>query len=118
MPRQSRSPLELAVLGLLEEQPLHGYVLRRRLAARLGPRWSVSYGSLYPTLRRLERRGAIERVADAGARRRRHVYRITDAGAREFVERLAAEAGDARDRDEQRFAMRLAFFAHLPAERR
>jgi DNA-binding PadR family transcriptional regulator len=52
--------LELAVLGLLSEQPLHGYELKKRLSETLGPLWGISFGSLYPALRRLERSGAIE----------------------------------------------------------
>ena len=56
--------LELAVLGLLEEQPLHGYELKKRLGETLGFLWGVSYGSLYPALRRLERDGAIEIVVE------------------------------------------------------
>src|SRR4051794_41492722 len=52
--------LELAVLGLLAEQPLHGYELKKRLSETLGPLWGISFGSLYPALRRLERSGAIE----------------------------------------------------------
>ena len=51
--------LELAVLGLLAEQPLHGYELKKRLSETLGPLWGISFGSLYPALRRLERWGAI-----------------------------------------------------------
>jgi DNA-binding PadR family transcriptional regulator len=57
--------LELAVLGLLKEQPLHGYELKKRLGETLGFLWGVSYGSLYPALRRLEAAGAIEIVEPA-----------------------------------------------------
>ena len=46
--------LEIAVLGLLKEQPLHGYELKKRLSETLGFLWGVSYGSLYPALRRLD----------------------------------------------------------------
>jgi DNA-binding PadR family transcriptional regulator len=56
--------LELAVLGLLTEQPLHGYELKKRLSETLGPLWGISFGSLYPALRRLEASGAIEEIAD------------------------------------------------------
>src|SRR4051812_20969628 len=42
--------LELAVLGLLSEQPLHGYELKKRLSETLGPLWGISFGSLYPAL--------------------------------------------------------------------
>ena len=54
--------LDLAVLGLLKDQPLHGYELKKRLGETLGHVWGVSYGSLYPALARLERMGAIEVV--------------------------------------------------------
>src|SRR5437868_9989251 len=60
--------LELAVLGLLAEQPRHGYELKKRLSETLGPLWGISFGSLYPALRRLERSGEIEEVdEDAGS---------------------------------------------------
>src|SRR5215475_6539893 len=58
--------LELAILGLLKEQPLHGYELKKRLGETLGSLWGISYGSLYPALRRLERDGSIEIVAPEG----------------------------------------------------
>ena len=51
--------LELAVLGVLKEQPLHGYELKKRLSETLGPVSSVSFGSLYPALGRLEAAGAV-----------------------------------------------------------
>jgi len=54
--------LELAILGVLKEQPLHGYELKKRLADTLGPLSSVSFGSLYPALKRLQTAGALEAV--------------------------------------------------------
>ena len=51
--------LELAILGLLEDQALHGYEIRKRLRDELGLFSNVSFGSLYPALSRLERRGAV-----------------------------------------------------------
>jgi len=57
--------LELAILGLVSEQPLHGYELKKRLGETLGILWGVSYGSLYPALKRLEKQGAIEIVDPA-----------------------------------------------------
>ena len=55
--------LELAILGSLKEQPLHGYELKKRVGETVGSVWAISFGSLYPALRRLERDGAIEVVA-------------------------------------------------------
>src|SRR3954447_19975099 len=79
--------LELAVLGLLHEAPMHGYELRKQLHARLGSLRAFSWGSVYPTLRRLQRAELIaERdpepatVRGSWARRGRRVYEITAEG--------------------------------------
>ncbi|PZS23244.1 MAG: PadR family transcriptional regulator [Acidimicrobiales bacterium] len=55
--------LEMAILGLLKEQPLHGYELKKRLGEILGVLSGVSFGSLYPALARLEGTGGVEAVA-------------------------------------------------------
>ena len=54
--------LELAILGLLDENDLHGYELRKRLGDLVGLRLAISFGSLYPALARLERHGLVEVV--------------------------------------------------------
>src|SRR5258708_35742846 len=52
--------LELAILGILHESPMHGYELRKQLATKVGAfRAAISYGSLYPTLRRLQAEGCL-----------------------------------------------------------
>jgi DNA-binding PadR family transcriptional regulator len=128
--------LELAILGLLAEQPLHGYELKKRLSETLGPLWGISFGSLYPALRRLERAGAIEETeapAPAGtgfvptgsldgdlaaARQRRRVrpgrrirkaYRITEQGRVTFADLLTDDQTD----DERTFALKLSFCRYL-----
>lgn len=58
--------LELAILGLLKEQELHGYELKKRLVDALGPFSSVSFGSLYPALARLQRAGAVTASEGSG----------------------------------------------------
>jgi len=134
--------LEIAVLGLLKEQPLHGYELKKRLSETLGFLWGVSYGSLYPALRRLEREGAIEVVAQpldaspvgfaatgslkgdlaaarrAGARpakpsrRTRKAYRITEIGNARFESLLLTD--DSHADEDKAFALKLAFCAEAP----
>ncbi|MHB1988484.1 MAG: PadR family transcriptional regulator [Acidimicrobiales bacterium] len=54
--------LELAILGLLKERPMHGYDLRKRLRNGCGLLASLSFGSLYPALARLERANAVREV--------------------------------------------------------
>ena len=87
MARKAAS-LELAVLGLLHESPLHGYELRKRLNLLLGWGRLLSYGSLYPALKRLLRAGWITEVTAESpgvSRRQRIVYQITPAGRQFFI---------------------------------
>jgi DNA-binding PadR family transcriptional regulator len=116
---ERQTMLELAILGLLKERPMHGYQLSRELSAQLGGLWKVSYGSLYPTLRRLERDGAVEQVpgTQAGATRKRLVYRITPDGEELFIRLLEEPPSDTQAED-TRFRVRLAFFRYLPPETR
>src|SRR5436305_11026254 len=109
--------LELAILGLLKERSMHGYQLSKRLSDTLGGFWRVSYGSLYPTLQRLERQGAVEReFSTESVGRRKNVYRITDKGEELFLE-LLQEAGQ-ESWEDNRFRVRLAFFKYLGPETR
>jgi DNA-binding PadR family transcriptional regulator len=111
--------LELAILGLLFEAPVHGYELRKRLSMRLGGLRVVSYGSLYPALRRLTRAGLIAEESGARAegtwsRRGRRVYRITAEGKERFAE-LVADCGP-QAYDDDGFGVHLAFFSRTPAD--
>ncbi len=130
--------LELPVLGLLKERAMHGYELRKQLGAMLGPFWQVSWGSLYPALRRLAKSGAVEKdeqpvgkrapkrtLAKSKSRttkttslsggRRKTVYKITSAGDRMFTEMLQETAAAV---DAEHFTLKLAFFCYLPPETR
>jgi DNA-binding PadR family transcriptional regulator len=110
--------LEIAVLGLLNESPMHGYELRKRLSSLLGTFRAFSYGSLYPTLRRLAEAGWIsEESADhAGTRSRRgkRVYQLTAEGKEHLAELLADVGPEAFD--DEGFGARLAFFAQTRSD--
>lgn len=112
--------LELALLGLLRESPIHGYELRKQLVLRLGGFRAYSYGSLYPALRRLTRAGLIveeEGPVDAARpKRARRVYRITAEG-KERLDELLAESGP-HAWDDEGFGVHLAFFSRTPTETR
>jgi DNA-binding PadR family transcriptional regulator len=115
--------LELAILGLLLESPMHGYELRKRLTGLLGAFRAFSYGSLYPALRRLTRAGLIVEDPEQPApepgswpRRSRRVYRITADGKERLAEMLSE--GGPQAWDDEGFGVRLAFFSRTPAEAR
>src|SRR3954454_12112784 len=109
--------IELAVLGLLHEGPMHGYELRKRLNLMLGWGRVLSYGSLYPTLKKMLRGNLIEEAATTVTpvtRRPRIVYQLTEAGQDEF-ERLMMEVGPTAWEDDN-FDIRFAFFSRTDME--
>lgn len=103
--------LEMAVLGLLREGPMHGYELKQRLVD-LGF-WRISFGSVYPALRRLERSGFIEVTPGSG---RRKEYRLTAEGKEHFQEILEDEGSEVEN--SSAFRVRLAFFQYMNPESR
>jgi DNA-binding PadR family transcriptional regulator len=140
--------LELPVLGLLKERSMHGYELRKQLGAMLGPFWQVSWGSLYPTLRRLAKSGAVEKLDPKPEKTRAKTKtgrvlatktkspKTTKAtrntttlssGRRKNVYRVTALGEEmftamleetAAAVDAEHFTLKLAFFRYLPPETR
>jgi len=110
--------LELAVLGLLHESPLHGYELRKRVNTLLGPLRAISYGSLYPCLKEMVAAGLLatddEASESAVGRRSRIVYKLTADGKERLQEQLAEGGPSAWDDDS--FGVRFAFFAQTDAD--
>ena len=130
--------IDLAILGLLDEQDLHGYQLKKQLAELVGSRSGISFGSLYPALARLEKAGARQgrrgphqtrpTIPMTGAlsgelaafrarlgrparsRRTKKVYGITELGRQRLRELLLDESTDDRT-----FAVQVAFCRILSA---
>lgn len=113
--------LDHTVLGVLSDGPLHGYELRKRLTAILGPFRALSFGSLYPCLHRLTDAGLIEQIdmvdrddiAGVATRRARIVYALSPEGKEAFAA-WVADTGPESWEDEA-FAARLAFFSRTEA---
>jgi DNA-binding PadR family transcriptional regulator len=110
--------LELAVLGLLHEAPMHGYELRKRVNAQFGWGRVLSFGSLYPCLKAMLRNGLI--TADPGTpasgRRPKIVYTITADGKDHFAHAMH-DAGPSAWEDDT-FGVRFSFFGRTdPATR-
>jgi DNA-binding PadR family transcriptional regulator len=110
--------LDLAVLGLLHESPLHGYELSKRLKGVLGPLRAISYGSLYPCLSALQDAALIttdDSASESGpGRRKKHVYKLTAEGKERLQEQLAEGGPSAWD--DEAFGVRFAFFSQTDAD--
>ena len=121
------SPLvyELFVLGELMVQPLYGYLLREIATNMFGAFSSLSWGVLYPLVRKLEQQGLIVTDTDAThtqfpATERgqpRRIYKITSAGQARFLDLMVSPAPYSRDTPKI-FTIKLTKFQFLiPTQR-
>lgn len=117
--------LELAVLGLLSEAPLHGYELRKQLSGVLGAFRAVSFGSLYPCLRTLVDRGWINESHEQDqhdqqsqlstvGKRTKITYELSAEGKEQF-QSLMSHAGPTTFEDEN-FDVHFAFFGRASSD--
>lgn len=105
--------LDLAILGRLMRGPSHGYELRKHVNMVMGYLHKVSFGSLYPALKRLLTSGYI---CDCGAgrttlivgNRSRRVYHLTSSGQEHLTRELAAAERQTSSDDD--FGVRFSLF--------
>ena len=76
--------LRLVLLGLIAEQPRHGYDLIREIEARTGGAYAPSPGVVYPTITMLDDMGMIEERKAEGAKKQ---FAVTSAGEALLAER-------------------------------
>jgi PadR family transcriptional regulator PadR len=80
-PGIKRGTAELAVLSVLEDGPLHGYELARRIQQQTKGALRFTLAALYPMLYRMEQRGWIRGSWETSLQgRRRRCYRLTTTG--------------------------------------
>jgi DNA-binding PadR family transcriptional regulator len=86
--KTTKSILEYALTGSLTHKPRSGYDLRKTFTTTGMRYYSDSPGSIYPALKRLEKRGWIHAVPDGSQQddpRKRQLYALTDAGKQALV---------------------------------
>src|SRR6266849_11152966 len=85
---QRRVSLKYGLMGLLAEEPLHGYEVKNRFEAMLGGTWEVNIGQVYTTLQRLERDGLVRPVGPRGDRGKL-LYELSPEGQKALKQWLA-----------------------------
>jgi PadR family transcriptional regulator PadR len=99
LPALRTDPNELVALGVLADEPLYGYAIARRVAARSDDRLRLTPGILYPLLRRLEKQGLVtatwevvrsDRAEPGSEGRRRKWYRLSARGRRRLEQQIRA----------------------------
>ncbi len=107
---------QFVILGLLKDRPMHGYEIKQRFEHISGLFWKVSYGSLYPALRKLSAEGYIFQQPAPEDHAGRKVFHLTESGQDALLAWLR-EAGnfDELNRNSRNeFMLRLTFFTYLP----
>ncbi len=84
------SQTDLAVLAVLDAEPMTGYALRETITGELGAFWAESFGQIYPALGRLLDRGdlAASPAERAGSSR----FELTEQGRARLLELLLEPA--------------------------
>ena len=76
----------MAILALLEQEPLHGYEISKRIAQQTGGVLQFNLASLYPLLYRMEKRGLLKgKWEQAKSGRERRFYHLTPAGKKQLA---------------------------------
>ena len=101
--------IEWSLLGILRQQPLHGYALHQKLSeeSELGLVWHLKQSQLYALLDKLAARGYISYTLERpGARPPRKVYALTPGGSEALRAWLAEPVEHGRE-------FRLEFLAKI-----
>ncbi|MET7641115.1 PadR family transcriptional regulator [Streptomyces sp. NPDC005438] len=91
------TPAELTVLGLIVEEPRHGYDLEQVIERRGVRRWTdIGFSSIYYVLAKLEKRGLVRDDGDRTGGSSRRVFQATEEGERVAADQALAFIADLR----------------------
>jgi DNA-binding PadR family transcriptional regulator len=101
---------EYPLLGLLIQQPAHGYRIHQRLTTDLGQIWHISLSQVYNILKRMETHRFIigQMQEQVGSPAKRH-FKATQKGAKRFEEWLKTPSGSSVRAIRVEFITRLYF---------
>jgi DNA-binding PadR family transcriptional regulator len=114
--------IDYSILGVLMEQPSHGYSIKKTLGESISKDLGINDGQLYPALARLESRGWIaKRVVPQRRNPAKHLYRVTEEGERAFYGWLRDPEPDPQPARydyfwKHDFLQRCTFFRYLEPE--
>lgn len=79
-----KGSIDLLILSLLSQKELYGYEMTKVLRKMGEGQYEISEGTLYPALKRLERKEYIEGYWQESEAGRRKYYHLTDSGQTEL----------------------------------
>lgn len=79
--------LDLLLLAILAEGPIHGYAVIEALRQRSGGTFDLPEGTIYPALHRLEKQGLLSSDWTEESGRRKRIYKLTPKGRQALSQR-------------------------------
>ena len=104
------APYEIMFLLLMKGGPAYGYELANRFSRMTDNHIKVSYGTIYPFLRRMERRGILRSKKDETTGR--VYYKLTGQG-RQAQRQLSRRIRESREEWEEKLLGVLAIFEQV-----
>ncbi|MBM7632841.1 PadR family transcriptional regulator [Geomicrobium sediminis] len=81
--------IDLILLSLIAKEDLYGYEMTKKLRSISDESYQMSEGTLYPSLKRMEKKGWIESYWNDSSGKRRKYYQVTEDGVRELKKKRA-----------------------------
>jgi PadR family transcriptional regulator AphA len=97
------------LLGLLQEEELSGYEMKKIIDIRMSFFWQESFGQIYPELRKMVEEGLIDfsnTESTGNTKREKTRYKVTTKGEKELKEWMEAE----NEKDTSRSELLLKMF--------
>jgi DNA-binding PadR family transcriptional regulator len=111
----SNSIVDYIILGCLSTQPMSGYDIKRLISISTSLFYNASYGSIYPTLKKMEEAGLVDSQEAVENGRFKKIYALTAEGQREFMEWLENPPKPIVIKNDM--LVRLFFYRNLPREK-
>lgn len=106
--------LDFIALGMVLDESLTGYDIKKEIEAGVGNFYAASYGSLYPALKRLTVKGYLAMTEELHGNRQKKYYEATELGKAAFLEWLSSPFDSSSGADS--LLARIYFFGVLPQE--
>ena len=104
--------IDYVLIGMVLNEPLTGYDIKKYIEVSIGNFFKVSYGNLYPALKKLADKGFLTTEEEMQGNRIKKYYQATELGKAEFLEWLSAPADFSAKL--QAFMVKIFFFGELP----
>lgn len=107
---------EYILLGFLMERDMTGYDMKRHMSFSTSYFVDASFGSIYPSLKRLEQKGLVSVKETVESKKLKKIYSINEQGKTAFLEWLNSPIEPSKSSLSSAM-VKIFFFQHLPRER-